>query len=401
MPSETAPRADCTFHAVIVAAGQGLRVGGTIPKQYRPLAGVPVLRRTIDQFRTHPGLGKIIVVIGEGQEALCAQSLQGLSDILLQQGGKTRQNSVFRGLQALSNVVSEGELVLIHDAARPFISNALIDRVLMATQKAGAAIPALPVIDTLKQSQNGQTIQATVSRQGLYRAQTPQGFNLEAILDLHRAAQNGPEATDDAALVELAGGAVQLVEGDAANVKLTTERDFQEAEQKMASLMEARTGTGFDVHRFEPGDAVWLCGVRIPHSQQLKGHSDADVGLHAITDALLGAIAQGDIGDHFPPSDPQWRGAASDQFLRHAAMLVAQSGGRILHIDATLICEAPRVGPHRQAMRERIADILHLSLDRVSVKATTTEKLGFTGRGEGIACQAVATVSLMPKEDVS
>jgi len=386
---------------VIVAAGQGLRVGGTIPKQYRPLAGVPVLRRTIDQFRTHPGLGKIIVVIGEGQEALCAQSLQGLSDILLQQGGKTRQNSVFRGLQALSNVVSEGELVLIHDAARPFISNALIDRVLMATQKAGAAIPALPVIDTLKQSQNGQTIQATVSRQGLYRAQTPQGFNLEAILDLHRAAQNGPEATDDAALVELAGGAVQLVEGDAANVKLTTERDFQEAEQKMASLMEARTGTGFDVHRFEPGDAVWLCGVRIPHSQQLKGHSDADVGLHAITDALLGAIAQGDIGDHFPPSDPQWRGAASDQFLRHAAMLVAQSGGRILHIDATLICEAPRVGPHRQAMRERIADILHLSLDRVSVKATTTEKLGFTGRGEGIACQAVATVSLMPKEDVS
>tara|TARA_R110002073_G_scaffold271696_1_gene435266 strand:- start:372 stop:1202 length:831 start_codon:yes stop_codon:yes gene_type:complete len=276
-----------------------------------------------------------------------------------------------------------------------------MDRVIAATVQVGAAIPALPVIDTLKQSQNGQTIQATVSRQGLYRAQTPQGFHLETILDLHRAAQNGPEATDDAALVELAGGAVQLVEGDAANVKLTTERDFQEAEQKMASLMEARTGTGFDVHRFEPGDAVWLCGVRIPHSQQLKGHSDADVGLHAITDALLGAIAQGDIGDHFPPSDPQWRGAASDQFLRHAAMLVAQSGGRILHIDATLICEAPRIGPHRQAMRERIADILHLSLDRVSVKATTTEKLGFTGRGEGIACQAVATVSLMPKEDVS
>tara|TARA_R110000772_G_scaffold32506_6_gene79509 strand:+ start:342 stop:1502 length:1161 start_codon:yes stop_codon:yes gene_type:complete len=386
---------------VIVAAGQGLRVGGTLPKQYRPLAGVPVLRRTIDQFRTHPGLGKIIVVIGEGQEALCAQSLAGLPDIQIQHGGNTRQSSVLKGLEALSHVMFPSNLVLIHDAARPFVSHSLMDRVIAATVQVGAAIPALPVIDTLKQSQNGQTIQATVSRQGLYRAQTPQGFHLETILDLHRAAQNGPEATDDAALVELAGGAVQLVEGDAANVKLTTERDFQEAEQKMASLMEARTGTGFDVHRFEPGDAVWLCGVRIPHSQQLKGHSDADVGLHAITDALLGAIAQGDIGDHFPPSDPQWRGAASDQFLRHAAMLVAQSGGRILHIDATLICEAPRIGPHRQAMRERIADILHLSLDRVSVKATTTEKLGFTGRGEGIACQAVATVSLMPKEDVS
>jgi len=371
------------------------------PSSIAPLAGVPVLRRTIDQFRTHPGLGKIIVVIGEGQEALCAQSLAGLPDIQIQHGGNTRQSSVLKGLEALSHVMFPSNLVLIHDAARPFVSHSLMDRVIAATVQVGAAIPALPVIDTLKQSQNGQTIQATVSRQGLYRAQTPQGFHLETILDLHRAAQNGPEATDDAALVELAGGAVQLVEGDAANVKLTTERDFQEAEQKMASLMEARTGTGFDVHRFEPGDAVWLCGVRIPHSQQLKGHSDADVGLHAITDALLGAIAQGDIGDHFPPSDPQWRGAASDQFLRHAAMLVAQSGGRILHIDATLICEAPRIGPHRQAMRERIADILHLSLDRVSVKATTTEKLGFTGRGEGIACQAVATVSLMPKEDVS
>ncbi|MDF1748504.1 MAG: bifunctional 2-C-methyl-D-erythritol 4-phosphate cytidylyltransferase/2-C-methyl-D-erythritol 2,4-cyclodiphosphate synthase, partial [Alphaproteobacteria bacterium] len=349
-------------------------------------------------FRTHPGLGQIVVVIGAGQDDLCAEALFGVSDILIQQGGPTRQISVFKGLKALSEVVSPTDIVLIHDAARPFVSIPLIDRVIAATEKESAAIPGLPVIDTLKLAPEGAQIEATVSRQGLYRAQTPQGFRLETILNLHCIAQDGTEATDDAALVEQTGGLVHLVDGDGANIKLTTEQDFQEAEYQMAVRQETRTGSGFDVHRFEPGDSVWLCGVKIPHTQQLKGHSDADVGLHAITDALLGAAAKGDIGDHFPPSDPQWQGAASDQFLRHAAALITKDGGRILHIDATLICESPKIGPHRLAMRERVAAILNLSLDRVSIKATTTEKLGFTGRGEGIACQAVATISLTPSE---
>ncbi len=382
------------FHVVIVAAGQGVRVGGTVPKQYRPLDGIPVLRRTVTAFRKHPGIGKIIIVIGAEQDALCRAAIGDMPNVRIVPGGARRQDSVHAGLEALSEIAAPEDIVLIHDAARPFLRNNLIDRVIASVVATGAAIPALPVVDTLKSATDTGQIAATIPRAGLYRAQTPQGFRLTTILALHRAAVDGEEATDDAALLERAGLPVALVEGDPQNIKLTTEADFEEAERRMAAVREIRTGMGFDVHRFEPGDGVWLCGIRIPHTQRLKGHSDADVGLHAITDAILGAIASGDIGQHFPADDAQWRDAASHQFLRHAANLMRERGGRIMNIDATLICESPKIGPHRDTMRARISEILDISIDRVAVKATTTEKLGFTGRGEGIACQAIATVSV-------
>lgn len=386
-----------TFHAVIVAAGKGIRAGGGIPKQFRPVAGIPLLRRTVTAFQRHPLCGRIVIVIGDNQEALCREALGSVWDsVMTAPGGATRRESVLSGLTALAASEDDQDTVLIHDGARPFVTTKVIDRVLGGVASYGAALPGLPVVDTLKRAPDGLAIQKTVPREGLYRAQTPQGFRLRSILTAHT--ENSAEVTDDAALFEKLGKSVWIVSGDPANVKLTTEEDFTAAEERLAALIETRTGMGFDVHRFVEGDGVWLCGVRVPHDKRLEGHSDADVGLHAITDAILGAIADGDIGSHFPPSDPQWRGARSDLFLRYAADRVSSFGARILHVDATLVCERPKVGPHRDAMRARVADILGIEEGRISIKATTTEKLGFTGRGEGIACQAVATVALPADE---
>lgn len=388
-PSET------SFHAVIVAAGRGVRAGGGLPKQFRPLAGVPVLTRTVALFAAHPDCRRLIVVAAAEEADRCRALLSATRGVEIVPGGSTRQASVRAGLEVLAEE-PEDAVVLIHDAARPFATGGLLGRVAAAAAVTGAAVPVLPVVDTLKQVTEDGRVAATVPRDPLRRAQTPQGFRLGPLLSAHRAGANGPEATDDAALMEAGGHAVATVEGETNNMKLTTESDFHDAERRLAPLWETRTGMGYDVHRFGPGDGVWLFGLKIPHDKTLQGHSDADVGLHAITDALLGAVAEGDIGTHFPPSDPQWRGAASDRFLAHARDLVLAKGGRILSVDATAICERPKLGPHREALRARVAEILGLSVSRVSLKATTTEKLGFTGRGEGIACQAVATVALPP-----
>lgn len=376
--------------ALIVAAGRGHRAGGGLPKQYRSLGGIAVLRRTVETFLAHPRVDTVQVVIHPDDRGLYDAAVSGLRLPAPVPGGSSRQESVRLGLDAV-----EGERVLIHDAARPFVSHDVIDRVLDALDRDEGAVPALAVSDSLRRG--GSHIDGEVERDGLFRVQTPQGFRLAAIRAAHRAAV--AEATDDAAVLREAGGRVALVEGDERNMKLTTADDFARAEAMIAAAMTSRTGMGYDVHRFGPGDHVWLCGIRVPHGHGLVGHSDADVGLHALTDAILGAIGDGDIGQHFPPSDPQWKGAASDRFLAHAAGLVAARGGRIDHVDVTIIAERPKVGPHRDAMRQRIADILRLPLRVVSVKATTTEGLGFTGRGEGIAAQAVATVRL-PEEDV-
>jgi 2-C-methyl-D-erythritol 4-phosphate cytidylyltransferase/2-C-methyl-D-erythritol 2,4-cyclodiphosphate synthase len=377
--------------ALIVAAGKGVRAGGGLPKQYRDLCGVSVLRRAIDALSAHPGIDAVRVVIAEDDEALYAAATEGLGLPAPVLGGATRQQSVRLGLEALA--AEAPARVLVHDAARPFVSADVIDRVLAALDTHPGAIPALAIVDSLRRG--GATVEAEVPRDGLYRVQTPQGFAFDALLAAHRAATI--EATDDAEVLRAAGGAVALVPGDEANVKLTNPADFDRAEAALASRLIARTASGYDVHRFGPGDGVWLCGVLIPHTQGLIGHSDADAGLHALTDALLGCIGDGDIGQHFPPSDPQWRGASSDRFLVHAAGLIAAKGGIIDHVDVTIICERPKVGPHRDAMRARIADLLGLHPGRVSVKATTTEGLGFTGRGEGLAAQAMATVRL-PQE---
>lgn len=364
--------------ALIVAAGSGSRAGGEMPKQYRKVAGKALLAHAIDHL-AHPRIDTIQVVIGAGQEAAYADAVGDHSLPAPVIGGATRRESVVNGLAALG----DADIVLIHDAARPFLPGAVIDRLLDALESDDGAVPALPVVDTLT-SRAGDPI----DRDTLVRVQTPQAFRLDAIRAAH-AAWTGDEPTDDAQVARAAGLDIGLVEGDPALEKLTVEADFARAE---ATRMIPRTGAGFDVHAFGPGDHVWLGGVRIPHERGLKGHSDADVALHALTDALLGAIAAGDIGDHFPPSDPQWQGAPSSLFLEHARDLVAAGGGRIVHADVTIICEAPRIGPHRDAMRQVIAALLRVPLSRVSVKATTTERLGFTGRGEGIAAQAVATV---------
>jgi 2-C-methyl-D-erythritol 4-phosphate cytidylyltransferase/2-C-methyl-D-erythritol 2,4-cyclodiphosphate synthase len=368
--------------ALIVAAGSGSRAGGEVPKQYRQVAGKALLAQAIDHL-DHPRIDAIQVVIGAGQEDdyVAAIGDRNLPAPII--GGATRRESVANGLAALS----DADAVLIHDAARPFLPGAVIDRLLDALASHDGAVPTLPVVDTLT-TRAGDA----VDREALVRAQTPQAFRLDAIRKAH-AAWAGGEPTDDAQVARAAGLDVVLVDGDPALEKLTWEADFARAE---AARLMPRTGTGFDVHAFGPGDHVWLGGVRIPHDRGLRGHSDADVALHALTDALLGAIAAGDIGDHFPPSDPRWQGAASSLFLEHARDLVAASGGRIVHADVTIICEAPRIGPHRDAMRQLIAGLLRLPVARISVKATTTERLGFTGRGEGIAAQAVATV-MMPE----
>jgi 2-C-methyl-D-erythritol 4-phosphate cytidylyltransferase/2-C-methyl-D-erythritol 2,4-cyclodiphosphate synthase len=364
--------------ALIVAAGSGSRAGGALPKQYRRVAGKALLAHAIDHL-LHPRVDAIQVVIGAGQEAAYAEAIGGRALPAPVIGGATRRESVANGLAALG----DADAVLIHDAARPFLPGAVIDRLLDALERHDGAVPALPVVDTLA-TRAGDA----VDREALVRVQTPQAFRLAAIRTAH-AAWTGEEPTDDAQVARAGGLDVTLVEGDPALEKMTYEADFARAE---AARLIPRTGTGFDVHAFGPGDHVWLGGVRIPHERGLRGHSDADVALHALTDALLGAIAAGDIGDHFPPSDPRWKDAPSSLFLEHARDLVGEAGGHIVHADITVICEAPRIGPHRDAMRQLIAGLLRLPVARISVKATTTERLGFTGRGEGIAAQAVATV---------
>ncbi|MEX2642083.1 MAG: bifunctional 2-C-methyl-D-erythritol 4-phosphate cytidylyltransferase/2-C-methyl-D-erythritol 2,4-cyclodiphosphate synthase [Acetobacterales bacterium] len=376
--------------ALIVAAGRGARFGDDgPPKQYRRLAGVPVLRHALDAFTRHPRIQAVRTVIRAGDEALYARTAAGLGLLEPVPGGETRQESVRLGLESL--VEREPARVLVHDAARPFASPALVDRVLDALGESDGAVPALPLADTLKHVGDGGRIVGTVPREGLWRAQTPQGFRYAAILNAHRAARGGT-LTDDAAVAEAAGMSVAIVAGDEANAKITTGEDLRRAEAAMMQGGRIAIGSGFDVHRFGPGDSVRLCGIDIPHDSRLEGHSDSDVGLHAITDALLGAAASSDIGGHFPPSDPQWKGADSAIFLHHARSIVAEAAGVVEHLDVTLICERPKVGPHRDAMRGRIAGLLGIDVGRVSVKATTTERLGFTGRGEGIAAQATATV---------
>jgi len=368
--------------ALVVAAGQGERAGGSLPKQYRRVGGKTVLAYAIDALSAHPAIDEIQLVIGQGHEALCAEALGDRDLPHPISGGASRRDSVLAGLAAL-----QADIVLIHDAARPFLPGAVIDRLLAAVDRAEGAVPALAVADTL--ARGDSMVGEPVSRDGLFRIQTPQAFRHAAILAAHRAWNPAHDATDDAQVARAYGLSVALVEGDPALEKLTYPADFAEAERRM---LVSRTGLGFDVHAFEPGDVVQLGGIAIAHERALAGHSDADVALHAIVDALLGAIGAGDIGSHFPPSDPQWRGAASGLFASHARDLVASSGGIIDHIDLTIICEAPKIGPHRAAMRARIADLLGIATGQVSVKATTTEGLGFTGRREGIAAQAVATV---------
>jgi 2-C-methyl-D-erythritol 4-phosphate cytidylyltransferase/2-C-methyl-D-erythritol 2,4-cyclodiphosphate synthase len=380
--------------ALLVAAGSGSRSGGALPKQYRRVGGKSVLAHAVDRLR-HPAIDEIRVVIGPGQQAdyeaaFGAGALSALPPIV---GGAERRISVLNGLEAIAAEGGAG-IVLIHDAARPFLPGAVIDRLLSALDAAQGAVPVLAVVDTLAQA--GATLGATVPRAGLARVQTPQAFHFDAILAAHRAWRGG-EATDDAQIARAAGVEVATVAGDAALEKLTYDEDFARAGQRLAAGLVSRTGMGFDVHAFGPGTSLWLGGIEIAHPRGLQGHSDADVVLHAVTDALLGAIGEGDIGVHFPPTDPQWRGAASSRFVEHARGLIEARGGRIDHVDVTVICEAPKVGRHRPAMRARLAELLRLPEASISIKATTTERLGFTGRGEGIAAQAVATVRL-PEE---
>ena len=375
---------------LIVAAGSGTRAGGDVPKQFQSLAGTSVLRRSLDAFAYRDDIAATQIVIGSGHEDLFRKATDGLKLLAPVAGADTRSHSVFHGLQALS--VQKPDFVLIHDAARPLISRALIDRVIAALENgADAAIPLLPVADTLKTRNEGQW--KTVPRDGLLRAQTPQGFRFDAILAAHR--KFGHESvTDDMAMAELAGLKIEAVAGEERNLKITTQDDMAFAEKLLGGNAEFRTGMGFDAHRFVAGDHVWLCGVKIAHDKTLEGHSDADAGLHALTDALLGAIGAGDIGQHFPPTDPKWRGANSAQFLEHAMSLLREKGGALINADVTLICEKPKIGPHREAMRARVAEILNVDASRVSVKATTTEGMGFTGRNEGLAAQALVTVRL-------
>jgi 2-C-methyl-D-erythritol 4-phosphate cytidylyltransferase/2-C-methyl-D-erythritol 2,4-cyclodiphosphate synthase len=378
-------------YALVVAAGRGSRFGGERPKQYLPLAGRMVLYHAVSAFARHPRIAGVQVMIRPEDRAVFDDAVAGLPVLPPCAGGATRQESVRLGLEALAP--HQPQCVLIHDGARPFVAAVLIDRVVDPLDRAPAAIPCLPLRDTIKRAEGG-LIRTTVERSQLWRAQTPQGFDFAALRAAHCAAAGG-DLTDDSAVAEAAGLMPVLVPGDEENLKITTPEDLAAAERLLAArLGDLRVGQGFDVHAFGPGDKIVLCGVDIPYGASLVGHSDADVGLHALTDAMLGAICAGDIGQHFPPSDPQWRGAASEQFLRHAAALVQARGGMVAGVDVTIICERPRIGPYRAAMVERVAAILGIAADRVSIKATTTDRLGFTGRGEGVAAQAVATIRL-------
>ncbi len=375
------------FSAVIVAAGSGSRAGAETPKQWRDLAGKPVVRWSVEAL-LGAGAEKIALVVRPEDRATAEAALAGLPRWSLADGGATRSGSVRNGLAAAAGA----EAVLIHDAARPFVTAAHVANLLKALETSEGAIPALPVSDTLKR-QVGDRIETT-PRDGLWRAQTPQAFRLDALNSAYAAWPGDSEPTDDAAVIERAGGRVALTPGDPLLMKLTYPEDFPMAERLAGAARIARIGMGLDAHRFGDGDGVWLCGVKIAHDKCLIGHSDADAGLHALTDAILGAIGEGDIGDHFPPTDPQWKGASSDIFLVHALKLVQAKGGRLANVDVTLVCERPKIKPHRQAMRQRLAELLDLPLDRVSVKATTTEGMGFAGREEGLAAQAVACVEM-------
>ena len=378
MPQSTLP----PTAALIVAAGQGLRAGQPLPKQFAPWRGKPVVRHSAEALAA-AGVAPIIVAIPEGADEIAAEALQGLPVSFIT-GGATRQQSVRLGLEALA--IEAPERVLIHDAARPVLPQAVIERLVAALAAQPGAIPVLPVVDSLAHAE-GELMGSPARREDLRRVQTPQAFRYSAILAAHRAWDGDPVAGDDAQVAQAAGLEIALVEGDEALHKLTFSSDFA------AAMPAMRVGSGYDVHRLAEGEELWLCGVRIEHSHGLAGHSDADVAIHALVDALLGAVGAGDIGQHFPPSDPQWRGASSDRFLTHAVTLVGAAGYGVANVDVTLICEAPKIGPHREAMRARLAELLGIDCALVSVKATTTEKLGFTGRSEGIAAQAVATVA--------
>jgi len=397
-PAARAYRVAVSTDALIVAAGRGLRAGGGLPKQYRPIAGQPLLRWTAQALLRHAGLRRVHVVIASGDEAECAAALHGLALPPPIVGGASRQDSVRLGLEAMAG--DPPGRVLIHDGARPFLPPAVIDRVCAALDKAAAAIAALPVADTLKCDAAGKAV-AGPDRTGLWRAQTPQGFDYATILAAHRAAHlAGLAATDDAAIAEWHGIPVALVAGAEENFKVTGPEDLARAETHAATRLEVRVGQGFDVHAFAAAEAqrpLMLCGVRIPGSPGLAGHSDADVALHALCDAIYGALAEEDIGAHFPPGGDRFRDAGSAMFVEHACARIAARGGLLRHVDLTLVCEAPRIGPHRLAMRQSLAGMLQLPLERVSVKATTTERLGFLGRGEGIAALALAGVAL-PRE---
>lgn len=370
------------FAAIILAAGAGTRAGEA--KQWRLLAGRPVLRWSAEAL-AGAGADPLVIVAPAGEEARAKEAADGLNAAVVA-GGSSRFASATAGLDVLAD--TSPEAVLIHDAARPFVTSTHVAALLQILEEVDGVVPVLPMYDSLKQA---GTLQGA-SREGLVRVQTPQAFRYNAIRDAFGQAAAGATFTDDAGVLEAVGGRIAGVPGDPMLMKLTYPEDFAMAERLAGAARLTRVGQGFDVHRFGPGDSVWLCGVRIPHTHALVGHSDADAGLHALTDALLGAIAAGDIGEHFPPSDPRWKGAASDQFVDHAVRIIQARGGRLINADVTLICEGPRIGPHREAMRARLAELLALPPDRVSVKATTTEGLGFTGRGEGVAAQAIASV---------
>jgi 2-C-methyl-D-erythritol 4-phosphate cytidylyltransferase/2-C-methyl-D-erythritol 2,4-cyclodiphosphate synthase len=388
--------------ALIVAAGRGVRAGADAPKQYRVIAGKPLLAHTVDAFLAHPGVGRVVVVIGPQDASVYAESMGArLRDARLGPpvtGGDTRQQSVHAGLRALAGRehAPDEAIVLVHDGARPFLSGALIDRAIQGASAHGAVVPALAVTDTLKQVDEAGRIVATADRERLRAVQTPQAFRLGLLRQAHdaAAAAQSNAFTDDAAVCEWFGHPVMTIPGEEAAFKVTTPEDFDKATRRLTERRETRVATGYDVHAFGPGDHLWLAGVRIAHEQTLIGHSDADPVLHALTDALLGAIADGDIGTHFPPTDEKWRGAASHLFLSDAARRVRERGGRIVHLDATIICVAPKIGPHRDAMRAAIAAAAGIEIGRIGLKATTSERLGFTGRREGIATLATATVEV-------
>ena len=375
-----------TVTALIVAAGSGQRLGGGLPKQFRPIAGKPVLRWAVEGLRGHSSVGSVRVVVGEGQQRLAAEALCGIDVGELIEGGAERADSVRAGLQAI-----DGEAVLVHDAARPFCPRLVVDRLLAALEFFDGAAPVLAVGDTLARA--GAELEGPVKRSGVVRVQTPQAFRLDSLRQAY-GQWSGPTPTDETTVVRAAGMRVAAIEGDPMLDKLTTAADWERAESWLAGRLVPRTGMGFDVHAFAGDGPIMLGGIEVPSERGLAGHSDADVVLHAITDALLGAGGFGDIGEHFPPGDPQWKGAASELFLAHAAQLARGRGGVIDHVDCTIICEQPKIGPYRAAMRERIAVILALPEQSVSIKATTTERLGFTGRGEGIAAQAVVSIRM-------
>jgi len=380
-------RGNSDIAALIVAAGSGSRAGQGVPKQYRMIGGKSVLAHAIDSLMVHPAIDQVQVVIGEGQESLYRSAIGARSLPPPVTGGASRRESVLAGIKAIKS-----EHVLIHDAARPFVPGAVIDRLRSALDTHSGAVPVLPLVDTIVRG--GETLGDTLDRSELFRVQTPQAFVTIEIIAAHGQWPDDREATDDAQILRAVGGQVAMVEGDSSLEKLTYEADFIAAEQRLQAGLVTRIGQGFDVHAFGGDGPVWLGGVAIPHSRGLAGHSDADVALHALTDALLGAAALGDIGDHFPPSDPRWKGAPSRLFLEHAVALIEERGGIIDNADLTIICEAPRIGPYRDSMRASIAGLLRLPVTRISVKATTTERLGFTGRAEGIAAQAVATIRM-------